>query len=89
MTENATPIVERVTGVLTAAGYASAKETAAPAGQRTFVVNGGVHAVVTMAWGPEGEEDHQWLDGCRDALRAGGFDVEDRRSYFNVRDSAG
>jgi hypothetical protein len=57
MTENATPIVERVTGVLTAAGYACAKETAAPAGQRTFVVNGAVHA--------------------------------DRRSYFNVRDSAG
>jgi hypothetical protein len=57
MTENATPIVERVTGVLTAAGYASAKDAAAPAGQRTFVVNGAVHA--------------------------------DRRSYFNVRDSAG
>lgn len=89
MTENATPIVERVTEVLTAAGYANAKDPAAPTNQRKFVVNGAVHAVVTMSWGPEGDEDHQWLDGCRDALRASGFDVEDCRSYFNVRDSAG
>jgi hypothetical protein len=88
MTENA-PIVERVTAILTANGYADARDTSAPAGQRKFVVNGGVHAMVTMSWGPEGEEDHQWLDGCRDVLLASGFDVEDCRSYFNVRDFAG
>jgi hypothetical protein len=89
MSENATPITERVTAVLTEAGYADARDTSAPSSQRKFVVNGGVHAVVTMSWGPEGDEDHKWLDGCRDVLRANGFQVEDRRTYFNVRDSAG
>lgn len=89
MSENAPSIVERVTAVLTEAGYADARDTSAPTNQRKFVVDGGVDAYVTMSWGPEGEEDHQWLDGCRDVLREHGFDVEDRRTYFNVRDSAG